>query len=285
MVKFNNCYITNNGKQLVLDISVEDNEYYKGIYISDIYLDISDNYLGSALQVAPSKKAILLWNISHNSLIKESKIDSLYKFPNDILNKISKLAINNLTLDTVYSTIQDIMEEKPIPSFLYNNISYKDFDFNLDNQITTADFINSQSIYDKLNTVKNTDPYMSNILQSFKRIQLVYDIDMLQDKLFYIWVKCDGVLLPNTPCGMKDFLSLNYIYNPRTLYLKGMSFIRELSQTCNTAENFKQFILQKEALDISLLTGNYLQANKYWKAFYDTSNKSCTHIKTCKCHG
>lgn len=88
-------------------------------------------------------------------------------------------------------------------------------------------------------------------------------------------------LPPDVPCGA-DIIDMAAIYDKHILLDKGMSYLKELGDTCNISKGFIDFILKQKALDMSISTCNYYNAIKYWKML--TMVKGTT-LKGCGCHG
>ena len=65
-----------------------------------------------------------------------------------------------------------------------------------------------------------------------------------------------------------------------------MLYTKELGDTCSIPKNFIDYILKVKALDLSLKTGNYQEAIRYWnrlfKNFYYTNN---VEFSNCGCYG
>lgn len=63
-----------------------------------------------------------------------------------------------------------------------------------------------------------------------------------------------------------------------------MSGVKEISDTCNVPRHFINNILRFKAIELSIKTGNYLQAIKYWKKFFSSDRVRSIH-KLCGCYG
>lgn len=88
-------------------------------------------------------------------------------------------------------------------------------------------------------------------------------------------------LPPDTPCGA-DVIEKAAIYDKSVVLSKGMSYLKELGDTCDIPKGFIDFILKQKALDMAISTCNYDTAIRYWKML--TMNRGAT-IKGCGCHG
>lgn len=59
MIKWNELRVTQDGKELIIDGSVKDLEYYKDVYIEEVVIDNQDTYVPNG----PSSKPIFSYNV------------------------------------------------------------------------------------------------------------------------------------------------------------------------------------------------------------------------------
>lgn len=71
MIKFNELRITPNNENLIIDVSIEDADYYKNVVLDSIVIDTQDTYVGNG----PSSKAVYTYVVS------EEEYDSIYSLP------------------------------------------------------------------------------------------------------------------------------------------------------------------------------------------------------------
>lgn len=107
------------------------------------------------------------------------------------------------------------------------------------------------------------------------------DISM-SGNLFFVYVVAKGTPDPSTPCTMDNMTTLGVACNLHDIFQSCMSYIRELESSCNIPKGFIDYILRFKALELSLATGNYITAIKYWNKFF--KNKSFSNPSTCNCH-
>lgn len=69
MLHFNNLYITEDGKNLVIDVAIDDMSYFKDVYLNSIAIDTQDSYV----EGGPSKKAVIFQFLKDNK-IKEKQL-------------------------------------------------------------------------------------------------------------------------------------------------------------------------------------------------------------------
>lgn len=104
------------------------------------------------------------------------------------------------------------------------------------------------------------------------------------DTMFFIYAIATGTPKPNTPCGYDTNKIMGTVVNIQSLYLNLMSYLKELGKTCEIPKGFIDAILRLKALDLSIKTGNYIEAIKYWKKFFK-GNIVNNNISNCNCHG
>lgn len=71
MIKFNELKITPNNENLIIDVSIEDAEYFKDVVLDSIIIDTQDTYT----QNGPSSKAIFTY------IVAEEDYDAVYSLP------------------------------------------------------------------------------------------------------------------------------------------------------------------------------------------------------------
>lgn len=126
--------------------------------------------------------------------------------------------------------------------------------------------------------------------KNLKNIRLVLegsdmnDIGILRDNIFFVYVSTKGAPSPDIPCGWDNTTTMQSIVDLYSFYQKSMVYIRELSDTCNIPKGFIDFILRVKALEISIKTGNYVQAIKYWNKYFKGNALGNPTIK-CNCYG
>lgn len=104
----------------------------------------------------------------------------------------------------------------------------------------------------------------------------------ISGNLFFVYVIAKGTPDPSTPCTMDNMTTLGVVCNLHDIFQSCMSYIRELESNCNIPKGFIDYILRFKAFELSLATGNYVTAIKYWNKFF--KNKSFSNPSTCNCH-
>lgn len=120
-------------------------------------------------------------------------------------------------------------------------------------------------------------------------VETIDDTTHYTGKLFIPEIKRELLIItpvveytPTTDICGADTINKAAIYDKRVLLDKGMSYLKELGDTCNISKGFIDFILKQKALDMAITTCNYLTAVKYWKMLTMVRG---TTLKGCGCHG
>lgn len=105
-----------------------------------------------------------------------------------------------------------------------------------------------------------------------KRVKIVLtskDIDL--KGILFIYVRVEGMPKPNTPCGKDGITSMHTVTNLYPFYQQGMNFVKELSDNCSVPSDFIDWYLRVKAMQLSIHTGNYTEAIKYYNKFFKNS--------------
>lgn len=106
----------------------------------------------------------------------------------------------------------------------------------------------------------------------------------LKNSMLFVYVIAKGYPSPDTPCGYDNSKVMGVVVNLYPYYQSMMSGVKEISDTCNIPRHFINNILRFKAIELSIKTGNYLQAIKYWKKFFSSDRVRSIH-KLCGCYG
>lgn len=117
-----------------------------------------------------------------------------------------------------------------------------------------------------------------------KNIRLQLTNKDLQDKLstslLFVYVVVRGIHSPATPCGMDNTITLGTVVDLFPIYCKTISYLKELNSSCSIPKNLIDMILRLKALELSLKTGNYIQAIEYWNKYFINIS---TNINSTSC--
>lgn len=109
--------------------------------------------------------------------------------------------------------------------------------------------------------------------------------------MFFVYVKCKlaagATLDPCIPCSLDEDVTLGVVFDTAALYQRAMGYTRELADTCNIPSGFIDFILNFNALKISIDTGHYIPAINFFNQLIGNSGSNASYrtSKPCGCHG
>lgn len=205
MISFNELRITPDGKYLVIDVQVQNLDYYKDVYLDSIHIDTQQTFI----ETGPSNKPIYSYIVPDNE-----------------------------------------------------------------------QFIYTQDCGCRVITEQNEDILVDEF--GTKHIRQFIDIDSIGNNLFFVWVVTKGNPTEDTPCGMKDAITLGVVYNKLPIYNISMKYINSI-EGCDIPREFMDFIFRKKAFEACLEVGNYNQAIKYWNKFFTDIKES--QVSNCNCYG
>ena len=107
--------------------------------------------------------------------------------------------------------------------------------------------------------------------------------------MFFVYVETVGIPSEDTPCRLDEMTTLGVTFDYGVLYQQAMGYTKELADDCNISKSFVDFILNTEALKLSLETGHYIPAIQLWKKLAGEGNTAVSSgmikFKPCGCHG
>lgn len=211
MVIFNECRIDKEGKNLIVDVSVDSLTYYKDVYLESITIDTDKTFI----EHGPSSNPIYSQNFTD---VTESELIYSGSIASDSVFEIGATEVNGLKNKRIKLSARDL------------------------------------------------------------------GLDNLNDNMLFVYIAVGGIPAPDTPCGMDNKYTVGVAVNLRPIYNMAMGYIKELEGTCNAPKGFIDMILRLKALELSLKTGNYTTAIKWWnKLFKNKAGVSIT--KKCNCNG
>lgn len=109
----------------------------------------------------------------------------------------------------------------------------------------------------------------------------------LSKHMFFVYVETENSIDECTPCELNSSINLGVTFDYNTIYNKAINFTRELADTCKVPDNFIDFILNMEALKLSIETEHYVPAIKYYNTILNNvdNNSISTVSKSCGCYG
>lgn len=106
----------------------------------------------------------------------------------------------------------------------------------------------------------------------------------LTGSMLFVYVITKGYPSPDTPCGYDNSKAMGVVVNLYPYYQGMMNGVKEINDNCSVPKYFINNILRFKAVELSIKTGNYIQAIKYWKQFFSGS-KVRTVQRNCGCYG
>ena len=120
-----------------------------------------------------------------------------------------------------------------------------------------------------------------------KRIRLELNNTVLGDitgNMFFVYITVKGTPAADTPCGLDNVTTLGVTADLYPFYKSSINHMKELENECEPSKNFIDSLLKFKAFELSIRTGHYTQAIKYWNKFFKEV-KSNTVNTICRCHG
>lgn len=104
------------------------------------------------------------------------------------------------------------------------------------------------------------------------------------DNLFFVYVRTKGTPSVDTPCGMDNLTTLSTVFNKYFIYNDIMQYVKEVNTDCIIPKNFIDKYLRFKAFEISIVTGHYIEAIKYYNKFIKDTSNVITNVN-CGCYG
>lgn len=294
MFKFNELSIIND--KIVIDVQIEEGEEYKDCYISEMSMSNQNNYKSDSIEGESPLDFITLLSLCSAGNIKvgnkwifnmredyeESSFHvsdwslEVVSISEDLTNYIitANVDLDSPGLAEIFPTAKSITLQITVPQ---NETSILKKEFATSGTITYTDD-STAPISDML--VKPT--YTSAVEVKSVRLELsssnLTPFNYTIDDLLFIYVMAGGDM-SGIPCSDKGW-DVKPVVNTKPFYCTGMSYIKELGDTCNISRNFMDYILRMKAFELSLRTGNYTTAIN----FYNILNHKKTRRSTGGCN-
>lgn len=284
MVKFNELSITPDGSNMIIDIEIMSQEYYSELGIEGVYINTDEGYLDSGFNSDASiytetfgtpKEATLTFYKDQHTKFKTNIVNA-FLFKNPSLSIGSDILIEDLPNQKIYiDSITNSYIQIHHPKYPNNPI-----------YISTNDDLWIDSIPSIENAFvvphQGTTSYPRKLRLQINCKDPNLNVASFNNNLFFVYVKTHGTIGPCAPCGADNQTTLGVTFNSALLYNKGLSYIKELSSNCKISKDFIDFILQVEALKISINTGHNIEAIKFYKKLFKTLSRSSFN---CSCYG
>ena len=108
--------------------------------------------------------------------------------------------------------------------------------------------------------------------------------ESLYDTMFFVYIVTKGTPSADTPCGMDNVTTMGVVANLYPYYQHLMYHIKQIENSCEVPKSLIDCLLRFKSLELSIRTGNYIQAIKYWNKFFKRIKD--TEVKlNCRCNG
>ena len=92
----------------------------------------------------------------------------------------------------------------------------------------------------------------------------------------------NSIILSSTSCS--DFSVLEgFVYDKCLVVNKVLDYISQFDNMCANTDNFANYIIQSDGLELAIQTGNFLVANAYWNKFFGNQENNNSLISNCGC--
>ena len=170
------------------------------------------------------------------------------------------------------------------------DVSVKDLSY-YDNVYIDSLTIDTQDTYSESGSSTNPIFYYevaSVSEENKKRIRLELNSSVLgkpiTGNMFFVYITVKGTPAADTPCGLDNVTTLGVTADLYPFYKSSINHMKELENECEPSKNFIDSLLKFKAFELSIRTGHYTQAIKYWNKFFKEV-KSNTVNTICRCHG
>ena len=170
------------------------------------------------------------------------------------------------------------------------DVSVKDLSY-YDNVYIDSLTIDTQDTYSESGSSTNPIFYYevaSVSEENKKRIRLELNSSVLgkpiTGNMFFVYITVKGTPAADTPCGLDNVTTLGVTADLYPFYKSSINYMKELENECEPSKNFIDSLLKFKAFELSIRTGHYTQAIKYWNKFFKEV-KSNTVNTICRCHG
>lgn len=102
--------------------------------------------------------------------------------------------------------------------------------------------------------------------------------------MFFVYIEAEGTPGESTPCTLDETTTLGVTFDYGAVFNQAMNYTRELADKCSVSNNFIDFILNVEALKLSIETEHFIPAINFWKGLVGRA-QSNYNTKSCNCYG
>lgn len=107
----------------------------------------------------------------------------------------------------------------------------------------------------------------------------------LSHNMFFVYTEWEGTPAWDCPCTYDESKTLAVTFDYGVFFNAAMNYTKELGNRCKIPGNFIDFIMNYEALKLSIETDHWIPAINYWKNLMGMNNAIGETTKPCGCHG
>lgn len=276
MLSFNELYITEDGKNLVIDVSVDEDSIYKGVYIDSIKLDLCKNLVtGNDV----SNKAVTIYT------------------PEQVI--LGDLDLDGDITTSDHQTVTDLMTSLTSGKTIYidNERSVAALGLEGDGELTVSDIqvvekvILDYLLYGKISYVPVKKRHVHICLEKNDDALVQLGVEDLSSALFMVRVDAtggDAESISNAGCGWDNSPIFGVAYNGKPMYDSAIRYAASYGDTCdnNDASALEDFILRYYSFLLALKCGDVKQACYYYNNYLTGAGfGNLSSGKNCGCHG
>lgn len=324
MIQFNELYITEDGKNLVIDVSIEDLPVYNNFYISDISLTLLDkcDEAKPTVSVYTGGTGFTYVDMDGSGYI-DYKDKQLIDWMFNTLRKFNYTEDDLSKYDVNHDGFVDIDDVRIVNDSINGLIpKQQSFDVNKDEEFNIADvnavirfiqdniehsgltFAEQSKLNDAISRYKElissnaerqvSDPMKRRVRLCLPSLENPLDFidDAMSNHLFLVTVTADSFgdtsSLASMGCGWDEKVIRGLAYDDKMLYETAVSHASSYGDNCsnNDASSFVDFILRYYAFIFAIRCGDIDKACYYWNTYLKNGGKQQMHAGGgCGCHG
>jgi hypothetical protein len=146
----------------------------------------------------------------------------------------------------------------------------------------------NQDPYNYIRDIDNTNIFdrvdrVGDVIRGF-RLVLDLSINGNCNKLIFVKITVDEGTV-EIPCTLNTSIE-GYAYDRCLLLEKVFNYIKASNASCESLQDYANYIVQVNGLELAVESGNFSLANLYWNKFFANSaccGNSLTHKSGCGC--
>lgn len=325
MIHFNELYITDDGKNLVVDAEIDDFTVYDSCYINKITATTAANKCGTN-PTEPVEIYVhddfIYYDLDCDGIVTDEDV-RMFRRTQQLLKRISlptvwTQVVDNVTyvydLDVNRDGVVDVYDIYALVDYIVGGkaIDGYHYDVNEDGEVNVADInvLNSfildrsfsvlgdceeqQELEYLLGRFKNANDKGVVYSRHVRRCLDAYDLGLtgkLGSNIILVTVEamCDGSIgniEKELGCGWDTNTTTGAAYNGVPIYRGFLDLADSHGDDCNSMiDDLAEYSLQYNAFDFSLRMGDWCTAQKYWELLTQGSSSVSVKGRGCGCRG